>query len=815
MKYILLFILLFSFWIHPAVCQDDCYIKLRNEGDRLFRRAKYDPALKKYLAALNCDQINQVEIARLIIKAQKARESELIRERTAAEVNALNAQSILENKQGKDPTRACTYAYQAWKKDPQNLNSWGNFLEAYYSQTYYWEGQYYSVPFSETYYQAGSLTAADLSPDGKSFVTGSADPPLVKIWTRETEDVLSLTGFANTISRLRYSPDGSTIAIASLDGNARLLNTDGSVKARLFGHKSSILDISFSADGEQVITASIDHSAMIWEATNGDSICRMVDPLQSPLTSANFSPDRKKIMTTHLAGHANIWDGSGKHLHTLLHGSEVISAGAFFQQNPYCITVSEDHTAKVWTSKGQLVDSVSHPQAINGLALSPDDSLIITYSKDGLVKIWNTKGQVQKTFQAHSEEIMGARFSSEGNYFLTFSRDQFIKVWRLNGELMFSLGGFTGAVLEAGFSKDNEFIYASSWDNSAKIFPLTSHKLATYPKSKEPVQVVSLSPNGEKIMGVSINGPAYLWENGRIEQLDFGTDVGWIYGMEFDPISERAVVLTDSGAILWDVDKEQWQILSHPEVRSAQFFDGGNKLVTGSDDGSLKIWNLDDRSFEIFDEIEGHIYDLQISPQEDYLVTGHTNGRVALWNISEKKKSWAQGYHNGETVNHVCFSHDGLNIISSSSDDRAFIWNLKGDPINAFNHSAAVLSASFSQDDQFLLTHSSDGTAKYWKIDQAEREALKTFKMPGTVTVAAFSRDENLIVTGCRDGIVRFWSLNGQLLCSLSASAGSISHLQLSPDSDWLLTVGSDGRIHKWDLSPQRLFSANDIINRD
>lgn len=814
MKSILLVSLLLGCLFHSLIGQDDCYLKLRNDGKALFARNEYDRALKKYLAALNCDQINQVEIAKLITKAQRARENELIKERTAAEVNSLNAQSILQNKQRKNPTKACDYAFQAWQKDPNDLYSWGNFLEAYYSQVYPWQKQYYANPFAETYYQGSSLTASDLSPSGKVFVTGAADPPIIKLWTRGGEDVLSFLGFTKTISRLHFSPDGTSIAIASLDGKARLLNADGSIKAYLFGHQSSLLDIAFSADGQRIVTASIDNSAIIWNAISGDSVCRLIDSLQSPLRTAQFSRDSKLIITAHIDGHANIWDVTGKHLHFLSHGSDILTSATFLYQGKYCITVSEDKMAKIWTSQGQLIDSISHPQKINGVEVAPNDSFVVTYSHDGLVKIWNWETKVEQSLQAHLNAINGVRFSSDGNYFLTFSDDQSIKIWSLKGEQLVSLGGFTGAVLEAGFSENDQLVYASSWDNSAKIFPLRGHKVTTYPKPTEQMQAISLSPRGDKILGISFSGAGYIWENGEVARVNLDSKTGWIYGIEFDPSSDKAVIIADSGAILWDIRGKDWQMLSHREVRSATFFTQENKLITGSNDGSVRIWNLNDYSFQEFDGREAFIHNLEISKQGSHIVTGHSNGRVALWNIDERKKEWAQGYHNGEAVNHICFSHDGLHILSSSSNNQAFIWDLQGNPINIFNHSGAVLSASFSQNDQFVLTNSSDGTAKYWKVDQKEREALKTFKMPSTATVAVFSTGEKFIVTGCKDGIVRFWSMNGRLLFSLPASKGAISHIQLSPHNDWLITIGSNGRIHKWNLNPRQLFKPNEIINR-
>jgi hypothetical protein len=73
-------------------------------------------------------------------------------------------------------------------------------------------------------------------------------------------------------SRLRgvidFSPDGRLLVTASKDGTARLWDAfNGEPVCKPMRHETEVLSAQFSKDGLKVVTASVDRSAKIWAAT--------------------------------------------------------------------------------------------------------------------------------------------------------------------------------------------------------------------------------------------------------------------------------------------------------------------------------------------------------------------------------------------------------------------------------------------------------------------------------------------------------------------------------------------------------------------
>ena len=61
-------------------------------------------------------------------------------------------------------------------------------------------------------------------------------------------------------------------------------------------------------------------------------------------------------------------------------------------------------------------------------------------------------------------------------------------------------------------------------------------------------------------------------------------------------------------------------------------------------------------------------------------------------------------------VTSVAFSPDGQYILTGSSDHTAKLWDLQGQEVQAFSgHSDYVTSVAFSPDGQYILTGSRDG----------------------------------------------------------------------------------------------------------
>ncbi|MBD2030278.1 hypothetical protein H6F55_09820, partial [Phormidium sp. FACHB-322] len=86
----------------------------------------------------------------------------------------------------------------------------------------------------------------------------------VKLWSRQGEELQTLKGHSDTVWALAFSPDGETIATASLDQSVKLWSRQGEELQTLKGHSAGVLSVAFSPDGETIATASEDQSVKLW-----------------------------------------------------------------------------------------------------------------------------------------------------------------------------------------------------------------------------------------------------------------------------------------------------------------------------------------------------------------------------------------------------------------------------------------------------------------------------------------------------------------------------------------------------------------------
>ena len=247
-------------------------------------------------------------------------------------------------------------------------------------------------------------------------------------------------------------------------------------------------------------------------------------------------------------------------------------------------------------------------------------------------------------------------------------------------------------------------------------------------------------------------------------------------------------------------------------VTSVAISPDGQTLVSGSNDKTIKIWQLSTgQELRTLTGHSGWISSLAISPDGQTLVSGSWDKTIKIWQLSTGQELRTLTGHSAH-VGSVAISPDGQTLVSGSGDNTIKIWELStGRELRTLTgHPGYVNSVAISPDGQKLVSGSSSGswdnTIKIWELSTGQE--LRTGDSD-YVTSVAISPDGQTLVSGYWDKMIKIWELStGRELRTLTGHSASVSSLAISPDGQTLVSgSGSDegGTIKIWQLSTGQL----------
>ncbi|WP_437570130.1 nSTAND1 domain-containing NTPase [Sorangium sp. So ce542] len=236
------------------------------------------------------------------------------------------------------------------------------------------------------------------------------------------------------------------------------------------------------------------------------------------------------------------------------------------------------------------------------------------------------------------------------------------------------------------------------------------------------------------------------------------------------------------------------------EVMRAEFSPDGKRLVTASDDGTARIWNVDGSSDPIvLKSNTDALTSAAFSPDGERVVTGSADGTVRIWSADGRGEPVILQGPTGKGVFAV-FTPDGKRVVTASRDGTVCVWS-SAEPrrrIVLQGHEGALSKAALSPDGTRLVTGFFDGTVRVWNADGSGSPVVLRGHTNG-VTSVAFSPDGKRIVTASLDGTARVWNADGSgAPVVLTNDDESISFAAFSPDGKWIVTFGTPGAVRLW-----------------
>ncbi|XP_023994411.1 striatin-3 [Salvelinus sp. IW2-2015] len=340
----------------------------------------------------------------------------------------------------------------------------------------------------------------------------------------------------------------------------------------------------------------------------------------------------------------------------------------------YDLPANKDTFRKTWNPKYTLR---SHFDGVRALAFHPVEPVLVTVSEDHTLKLWNLQKTVPAkksasfdvepiyTFRAHVGPVLSLAMSSSGEQCYSGGIDHTIQCWNIPSSnvdpydtydpsvLAGTWLGHTDAVWGLAYSGIKNRLLSCSADGTVKLWN---------PQEKNPC--IS-TYNAEKEHGiptaVDFNGcdPAHMVAS-------FNTGNAVIYDLE---TSQTAVVFAGQGESTLSAANHINKVVSHPTLPVT---------ITAHEDRNIKFF--DNKSGKVIHAMVAHldaVTSLAVDPNGIYLMSGSHDCSIRLWNLDSKtcvQEITAHRKKSDESIYDVAFHPSKAYIASAGADALAKVF---------------------------------------------------------------------------------------------------------------------------------------------
>jgi WD40 repeat protein len=225
----------------------------------------------------------------------------------------------------------------------------------------------------------------------------------------------------------------------------------------------------------------------------------------------------------------------------------------------------------------------------------------------------------------------------------------------------------------------------------------------------------------------------------------------------------------------------------------------------------MQLWWEEDR---LADHTK-NVSSVEYSTDGERLVTTSGDGTIRIWNSISGNPIGNPIARRGKWPTYAVFSLDGQHIISAwitkNQNVDLIIWDAQtgqavGNPI--VGHTERITSISVSPVGRRFASGSTDGTIRVWDA-HTQQQIVPTMKADSIVSSVSFTHNGKLIVSGTWRGTVQTWDAHSGVAVGLPiiGHGERVEGIAISPDDNVIASASADRTIRLWNASTKKPIS--------
>jgi|GEM_PF-4427239 len=597
------------------------------------------------------------------------------------------------------------------------------------------------------------LRALAMDPAGTVIASAGGPPHDIRLWDGRTGRLkASLSGHANYVSQLAFSPDGKWLASASWDYSVRVWDIERSRQITSIKMPRDAYSVAFSADGKWLAATGEGRVVRVFSTDTWKSVAEL-NPEDTTVYSLAFSPDGKSLAAAGQStwGVWNTTDWTRRFGHQF-RGDNAGGRAVAWSPDGKTVAVGVAKKGSVLLSDGQTGEMLGDIKAFaltpQSLVFLPDGKRILAAGADSnssnTTKILDVADQ--KVLTVRSEGSSQLAMTSDGKRYVSGESKICLRdVDEGRVEALGDSSGHSDGIATVGFS--GQLAVSADADGTICTWDLKGKQLgATQVMKDARAGSIAVSPEGARMV---------LLPRGHLKGGALDSAPGLLVDGQGKQVSQIPLPFHKSGAIAFSGDGKRFFTISGEHMRGH----------------TLQIW----------DAATGKA----VATREK--LAGLTAQGAAA---SKDGSLYAVGAYDGS-----------IRLFDTGKLEE--VAKLTGHSVRVPGAANAVLALAFSPDDSLLASGGEDNAANFRLHDMKTRREVAAARLPRRVRAVAFSPNGSLVAAGCHDGTVHIWSVGQKRwLGTFSRHDGGVCALKFTEDGAVLLSGGDDGLAYVWTMKP-------------